>query len=71
MEFVKEFNRLNIIVKLVLTFFFDPILGAVYRIARGNLLWGILWFVTAGFFGIGWLIDLITVLMHNKYTVLV
>jgi hypothetical protein len=70
MEFVHSFDKLDVVVKVILTVFFDPIVGGVYRIAKGRILVGLLWLFT-GFFGIGWIIDIITVAQHNKYTVLV
>ncbi len=71
MNFVKEYDKLNVVVKLILTFFFDPIIGGVYRILKGRLIWGILWIITVGLFGIGWLIDFITVITDNKYKLFV
>lgn len=70
MEFVKAYDKLNVIIKLILTFFFDPIIGGIYRILKGRVIWGIIWLLT-GFFFIGWIIDLVSVLLHNKYTFLV
>lgn len=71
MKFVKEYNKLNIIIRLILTLFFDFIIGAIYRILKGRILWGIIWFFTLGLFGIGWIIDIVTLILHNKYTFLV
>ena len=31
---------------------------------------GIIWIVTGGVFGIGWIVDIVTVVIHNDYTVL-
>lgn len=70
MDFVKSFNKLNMIVRLILTIFFDLILGAIYRIAKGRILIGIIWFFTGGLFGIGWIIDIVTTVTNNKYTFL-
>lgn len=69
----KGIKNLNMIVKLILTFFFDPILGGVYRICGGDvkgIVIGIIWIVTGGLFGIGWIIDIVTVILKNDYTVL-
>lgn len=71
MEFVREYDKLNVIVKFILTFFFGALIGGIYRILKGRIIWGVLWIITGGLFGIGWLIDIITVILHNKYTVLV
>ena len=70
MEFVKAFDKLNIIVKLLLTIFFDPIIGGIYRILKGRIIWGIIWLFT-GLFIVGWIIDIVSVILHNKYTFLV
>jgi len=67
MEFVKAFDKLNVIVKFILTFFFGWFIGGIYRILKGRVIWGILWLLTVGLCGIGILIDLITVILHNKY----
>lgn len=67
MEFVKAFDKLNMIIKLILTFFFGWIIGAIYRILKGRIIWGIIWLLTGGLFGIGIIIDLVTVIMHNKW----
>jgi TM2 domain-containing membrane protein YozV len=71
MEFVNAFDKLSKLIKFILTFFLGVILGGVYRILKGRVIVGVLWILTAGFLGIGVLIDLITVVLDNKYTVLV
>lgn len=75
MEFVKAVDGLSKLVKFVLTLFFDPIIGGIYRILKANgntikIIIGIFWFF-GGLFFIGWLIDLYTVATDNKYTFLV
>jgi TM2 domain-containing membrane protein YozV len=57
-------------VNVVLTFFFDPLWQGINRILRGKVIIGIIWIITAGLFGIGWLIDLITVIVKKDITVL-
>ena len=71
MEFVNAFDKLSKLIKFILTFFLGVILGGVYRILKGRVIVGVLWILTAGFGGIGVIIDLITVVLDNKYTVLV
>lgn len=71
MEFVNAFDKLSKLIKFILTFFFGVILGGIYRIIKGRVIVGVIWILTAGFFGIGVLIDLVTVVLDNKYTVLV
>ncbi len=71
-EFRKTLKGLPWIAKLLLVIFYD-IYGALYRISRGDTLGivvGILQLVTGNFFGIAWIIDLITVIVHKEVTVL-
>ena len=58
---------------LLLVIFADGIYGGLYRITMGDstgIVIGILWIVTGGLFGIGWVIDLVTVLVNKKITFL-
>ncbi|MDL2229767.1 hypothetical protein LJC14_05910 [Treponema sp. OttesenSCG-928-L16] len=57
-------------INLILTIFFDPLWQGINRILRGNLLVGILWIITCGIFGIGWLIDIITMITRKDITFL-
>lgn len=70
MEFVKAFDKLDVIVKLILTILFGWIIGGIYRLLKGRIIFGILWLI-GGFFGIGWIIDIISIILHKKYTVFV
>ena len=63
-------DKLDWIVKLILTIFFDPLVQGINRILRGNVIIGLLWIITAGIFGIGWLIDIITMLTRKDITFL-
>jgi tryptophan-rich sensory protein len=63
-------DKLGWLVVLVLTIFFDPIVQGINRILRGRLIVGVLWIITGGVFGIGWLIDIITMLIYKDITVL-
>ena len=61
------------IANLLLVIFVDAIWGALYRLTKGDvagIVIAILWFVTGSFFGIGWIIDLVTVIVKKKITVL-
>ena len=58
-------DSLGWLVNLILTIFFDPLIQGINRILRGKLIIGILWIITIGIFGIGWLIDIITMLIHK------
>ena len=72
-ELRKTLDSLPWIATLLLVIFVDGIYGGIYRITKGDTLGivaGIVWIVTGGVFGIGWLIDLITVIVNKKITVL-
>ena len=58
-------DKLGWLVKLILTFFLDPIVMGINRILRGKVIIGILWLITGGIFGIGWVVDFITVLIYK------
>jgi len=63
-------DKLGWIVNIILTIFFDPIVQGINRILRGRVIIGLLWIITVGIFGIGWLIDIITVILKKKITFL-
>ena len=63
-------DGLGWIIVLILTIFFDPLVQGINRILRGRFLIGIIWIFTGGLFGIGWLIDIITMLIHRDITFL-
>ena len=65
-----EIDKLDWLVKFILTFFFDPLVQGINRILRGKAIIGILWIITGGIFGIGWLIDIITMLFRKDITFL-
>lgn len=60
----KRYN-LSWLVNLILTILIDPVWQGVRRILRGNVLIGILWIITAGGFGIGWVLDVVAVLFYH------
>jgi tryptophan-rich sensory protein len=60
-----DIDKLPWLVKLILTFFFDPLIQGINRILRGRPIIGILWILSCGIVGIGWLIDFITVLLYK------
>ena len=71
-EFKKTLQGLPWIVKLLLVIFYD-IYGALTRIARGDVVGivvGVLQLITGNFFGIFWIIDLVTVIVKKEVTVL-
>jgi len=63
-------DKLGWIVNVILTIFLDPIVQGINRILRGRIIIGLLWIITVGIFGIGWLIDIITVIINKKITFL-
>lgn len=71
-ELRKSLSGMDFIVKLLLVIVYD-IYGALYRISRGDtagIVIGVLQLVTGNFFGIMWIIDLVTVILHKEVTVL-
>jgi hypothetical protein len=63
-------DKLDWLIKLVLTIFLDPLVQGINRILRGRLIIGFLWIITGGVFGIGWLIDIVTMLFNKDITFL-
>ena len=57
-------------IKFVLTIFFDPLIQGINRILRGKVVIGVLWIITGGVFGIGWIVDIITVATKKDITFL-
>ena len=55
-------------VNLILTIFFDPLVQGINRVLRGKAVVGILWIITGGIFGIGWIIDIVTMLTKKDIT---
>ena len=58
------------LLNIILTIFFDPIWQGIRRILKGRILWGIIWFITGGIFGIGWIVDIVCVIVKKDITVL-
>ena len=63
-------DDLGWIVNLILTIFFDPLVQGINRVLRGKVIIGILWIITCGIFGIGWLIDIVTMIINKDITFL-
>lgn len=71
-EFRKALQGLPFIAKLLLVIIYD-IYGALYRISAGDvkgIVIGVLQLVTGNFFGILWIVDLVTVILKKEVTVL-
>lgn len=69
MYMINEFG-LSYVVHLLLFIFVGALWGGVIRIVRGKTLIGILYIITGGFFGIGWIIDLIALLTKKDLSTL-
>ena len=66
-------DNLHLIIKLILIIFVGGLYGAIYRIAGGgakNIIIGIIWLFTGGIFGIGVIVDLVTIILKGKPTIL-
>jgi len=65
-------DSLPYLVKLILTII--PATGFIFqginRILRGRFIVGILWLITGGVFGIGWVIDIITMVLSRDIKLL-
>jgi len=65
-------DKLGWIANVILTII--PGLGfivqGINRVLRGKVIIGIIWIFTAGLFCIGWIIDIITVIIKKKITFL-
>lgn len=71
-EFRKSLVGLPWALKLILVIFYD-IYGALIRISKGDtagIVIGVLQLITGNFFGIFWIIDLVTVITKKEVTVL-
>jgi len=64
-EYVKTIDSLPFIIRLLLALpVLDGIVYGIYRIAKGNVIAGIIWiFVGAT---ILWIIDIVTIVLHGK-----
>jgi len=63
-------DKLGWLINIVLTIFFDPVVQGINRVLRGRLIIGVIWIFTGGLFGIGWVIDVITMLFQKDITFL-
>jgi hypothetical protein len=61
-------DELDWTVNLILTIFFDWIVHGINRILRGKVVAGVVWIITGGLFGIGWIIDIITMITKKDIT---
>ena len=63
-----QIDELSWEIRLILTIFFDPLVQGVNRFLRGKAVNGIIWIITGGIFGIGWIIDIVTMLTKKDIT---
>ena len=56
-------------IRLILTIFLDPLVQGANRFLRGKPVNGVIWIITGGIFGIGWIIDIITMVTKKDITV--
>jgi hypothetical protein len=69
-EYVKFIDGLPLILKVILALpGLDGIFYGIYRICKGRIIIGILWIVLG--IAILWIIDIITIILNGKVTVLV
>jgi hypothetical protein len=67
--YVKFIDGLPLILKVILALpGLDGIFYGIYRIAKGRVIIGILWIILG--FAILWIIDIITIILNGKVTVL-
>ena len=69
-EYVSFVDKLPWIGKVLLAFFLDPLVYGIYRVAKGRAIAGIIWIITGGLFGFGWIIDFIQILIGKEPTIL-
>ncbi len=55
------------VIWLIFQIFFGAITGCVARILKGHIISGILYILTVGFFAIGWIVDIISLLLRHDY----
>ena len=77
MKITESYESLPKILKLILQFFFGWIISSAYRIIKFfetknivTLIVGIICIPTGALFGIVWIIDFVTEILHNRITVL-
>jgi len=58
------------VICFVCTILFDPVFQGIHRIIRGRVIIGLIWMFTYGLFGVGWIIDVFTMLFKKDITFL-
>jgi hypothetical protein len=65
-----EIDKLGWEIVLILTIFIGWLVQGINRILRGNLIIGVIWIVTGGLFTIGWIIDIICMVLYKDIKLL-
>jgi hypothetical protein len=69
-EYVKAIDKASFLVKLILALpVLDGIAYGLYRIGKGRIIIGILWIIIG--IPLLWIVDLISVILFGKVTILV
>lgn len=64
-DYVRSLDKMNIILKILLAIpVLDGIFYGIYRIAKGHIIWGIIWiFIGAA---VGWIVDILSIAFTGK-----
>lgn len=62
-DYIKAIDGMNLILKLILFLFIGNILGGIYRICKGRLIVGIIWFFLPF---LGGILDVLGILLDGK-----
>lgn len=73
-EFNKALKNLDQVVKIILHILLGGWYGGLYRISLGdtkNIVMGVIWILTGGFFIVGWVFDLISIIKKEDLSFLI
>lgn len=62
-DYIKAIDGMNLILKVILFFFIGNILGGIYRICKGKLIFGVIWFFLPV---LGGVLDIVGILLDGK-----
>ncbi len=68
-------EKLPFVLNMILTILLNPLWQGINRIMRNRndavmILVGVLWILTLGLFGVGWIIDIVTMAMYKEVRLL-
>lgn len=72
-EFHETLKNLDMVVKLILHMHLGGWFGGFYRISqcdKKSIFMGVIWILTGGFFMVGWVFDLISIIKNEDLTFL-